>query len=203
LISLISAILVGGGTITLAIMTWRSIRQTRGIQKNERRERLLNEIIEWAIDICRCGLKPFSMPTKEKTGSIYLLEGLGDLSLEYESISGRTEYISSIAPKFGESLEDEVHGLAKFVEDRTKLIDEQIQILRGTSFETTGKAEITKTSVFKEWLVSKAWAKGWPKYLSESFIVNLFKMEMNRTVLLENARQVIYRATDLKTLDIN
>ena len=48
-ISLISAILIGGGTITLAIMTWKSIRQTRDIQQRERRERLLNEIIEWAI----------------------------------------------------------------------------------------------------------------------------------------------------------
>ena len=32
-------------------MAWRTIRQTRNIQKAEKRDRLLNEIIEWAIDV--------------------------------------------------------------------------------------------------------------------------------------------------------
>jgi len=50
-INLIAAILVGGGTLALACMTWKSIRQTRDIQKGERRERLLNEIIEWATEV--------------------------------------------------------------------------------------------------------------------------------------------------------
>lgn len=47
-INLIAAILIGGGTLFLGIMAWRNIRQTRNIQKTEKRERLLNEIIEWA-----------------------------------------------------------------------------------------------------------------------------------------------------------
>ena len=47
-INLIAAILVAGGTLFLGIMAWRTIRQTRSIQKAEKRERLLNEIIEWA-----------------------------------------------------------------------------------------------------------------------------------------------------------
>ncbi|MBA7577120.1 hypothetical protein ES708_18966 [subsurface metagenome] len=54
-ITLGAAILVGGGTLFLGIMAWRTIHQTRSIQKAEKRERLLNEIIEWAIDIAKCG----------------------------------------------------------------------------------------------------------------------------------------------------
>ncbi len=53
-INLIAAILVGGGTLFLGIMAWRAIRQTRNIQKAEKKERLLNEIIEWAIDVATC-----------------------------------------------------------------------------------------------------------------------------------------------------
>ena len=42
-INLIAAILVGGGTLFLGIMAWRTIRQTRNIQEAEKRERLLNQ----------------------------------------------------------------------------------------------------------------------------------------------------------------
>ncbi len=55
-IILAAAILTGGGTLFLGIMAWRTIRQTRNLQKTERRERLLNELIEWATDISRCGI---------------------------------------------------------------------------------------------------------------------------------------------------
>ena len=48
LINLIVAILVGGGTLFLGIMAWQTISQTSNIQKSEKRNRLLNEIIEWA-----------------------------------------------------------------------------------------------------------------------------------------------------------
>ena len=56
-ITLGAAILVGGGTLFLGIMAWRTICQTRSIQKAEKRERLLNEIIGWAIDIHKSSLE--------------------------------------------------------------------------------------------------------------------------------------------------
>ncbi len=55
-ITLGAAILTGGGTLFLGIMAWRTIRQTRSIRKAEKRERLLKEIVEWAIDISKCGI---------------------------------------------------------------------------------------------------------------------------------------------------
>jgi len=53
-INLIAAIIVGGGTLFLGIMAWRTIRQTRSIQKRERKERKLITIVEWATDIAKC-----------------------------------------------------------------------------------------------------------------------------------------------------
>ena len=50
-INLIAAILIGGGTLALAFMTWKSIRQTRSIQRAEKKERLLNEIIMWLKEL--------------------------------------------------------------------------------------------------------------------------------------------------------
>lgn len=47
-INLIAAILIGGGTLFLGIMAWRTIRQTRNIQKAEKREIILNDIQKWA-----------------------------------------------------------------------------------------------------------------------------------------------------------
>jgi len=57
-ITLGAAILVGGGTLFLGIMAWRTIRQTTSIQKAEKREGLLNEIIDWVIQINKSCIPP-------------------------------------------------------------------------------------------------------------------------------------------------
>ena len=48
-------VISGGATFLLAIAAFCAIRQTRGIQKSEKRQRLLNEIIVWAEDILLSG----------------------------------------------------------------------------------------------------------------------------------------------------
>jgi len=55
-INLVAAIIVGGGTLFLGIMAWRNIRLTRSIQKAEKKERLLNEIIEWAESVANSAI---------------------------------------------------------------------------------------------------------------------------------------------------
>ena len=59
-INLVAAILVGGGTLFLGIMAWRTIRQTRSIQKADKKERLLNEVIEWIFGINDITLEPIT-----------------------------------------------------------------------------------------------------------------------------------------------
>jgi hypothetical protein len=54
-INLIAAILIGGGTLALALMTWKSIRQTRNIREEDReldsKKRRLEEVQHWINEV--------------------------------------------------------------------------------------------------------------------------------------------------------
>ena len=143
-IALIAAILVGGGTITLAIMTWKSIRQTRDMQKSERKERLLNEIIEWATDISKCGVegnyekwrtftaryfdKVYEQNIKVKLGdflrekSVIGTTEIGELILSFSAMRGKSHYITKIASIFGQDLQNAVMKLVDDLEVHIKLL---------------------------------------------------------------------------------
>ncbi|MBA7608654.1 hypothetical protein ES703_15833 [subsurface metagenome] len=122
-INLIAAILIGGGTLFLGIMAWRTIRQTRSIQKAEKRGRLLNEIIEWAIDISTCSFREDKYALANVVTIDLLLVNLAALMDRYNSARMRGEYIRIIAPVFGTNLANSVQQVI------TKL-DEHIEVIR-------------------------------------------------------------------------
>jgi hypothetical protein len=104
-ISIISAILIGGGTLFLGIMAWLTIRQTRSIQKAEKRERLLNEIIEWAIDVSKRGadinfLLLAAQIDEEPWGGL----NLPSLQSNLRELKQRGEYILKVAETLDEPL---------------------------------------------------------------------------------------------------
>lgn len=70
-INLIAAIIVGVGTLFLGIMAWRTICQTRNIQKADKRERILNEIIDWVSDIKTNTIKANTQSAKLGRGPGY------------------------------------------------------------------------------------------------------------------------------------
>lgn len=111
-INLIAAILVGGGTLALAFMAWKSIRQTRSIQKAEKRERLLNEIIEWAEDIAECGTN-VNLPVNIKLTSDLVIDNLNKATfLGYLRLINRGEYVEAVTDKlFTEDLSKTVHKI--------------------------------------------------------------------------------------------
>ena len=106
-INLIAAILVGGGTLTLAVMTWKSIRQTRSIHQKERRDRLLNEIIEWASGCMSCAFE-INRPRigEAKSTEQYINRMQMELEDKLKSFQTKTGYIKGIATLslFGQSL---------------------------------------------------------------------------------------------------
>ena len=116
-INLIAAILVGGGTLFLGIMAWRTIRQTRSIQKAERRERLLNEIIEWAENFTKHPSTKIFGDLVNAAGTekvslhvhAHIAEVLGNLSGQV----GNSVYINKISQKFNKGLQDIVSKLSK------------------------------------------------------------------------------------------
>jgi len=111
-INLVAAILVGGGTLALAVMAYKAIRQTRGIQRSEKRERLLNEIIEWAEDIAECGTN-INLPVNIKLTTDLVIDNLNKVTfLEYLRLINRGEYIEAVADKlFTEDLYTTVHKI--------------------------------------------------------------------------------------------
>ena len=94
-INLAAAISGWIGILCLGIIAWLTIRQTRSIQKAEKRERLLNEVIEWAEDICRS-----SFGTEIEQETLVLENRL----LNYQELYIISKYIKKIAEKFEEVL---------------------------------------------------------------------------------------------------
>jgi len=112
-INLIAAILVGGGTITLAVMTWRAIRQTRNIHKKEEEQRLLNEIIEWAADLNKCAWESEYTISAGVSLEEYQIYREANIFSRWRAADAKSEFIRSIALTFGEDLHSAVENVKK------------------------------------------------------------------------------------------
>ena len=103
-----------------------SILHTRSLQKKERRERLLNEIIEWAIDIGKCGkradLSDLLHIADDKQES-FLPIRMTEAALNIGLMEGRNEYISTTALNFGQELQEDVDILIDCLEAYKELLE--------------------------------------------------------------------------------
>ena len=105
-------------TFILAGIAAYSIWQNYRLQKRERRERLLNEIIEWAINVVNCNigvnslniLKSEEAPTG-KTDQILTNAQLTEWSLRLQSLLTRGKYISATAKIFCDDLKNVIKTL--------------------------------------------------------------------------------------------
>ena len=147
-ISIVVAILVGGGTLALAFMTWKSIRQTRSIQKNEQRQRLLNEIIEWAMDAITCGFEIDIPEESEIDIKAYKVHFLGRLSDKLRAIQARGEYMKEIASAsvFGQGLNSAVK---KATDNLSRVIKNVELDIKGEDSEKT-RAEKAEFEEYKK-----------------------------------------------------
>ena len=98
------------GTIILAIASFWTIRQNYKFREKDRRERLLNEIIEWATDIAKCGLEKDLPDTSHITdvndGKLHLAYSTNILAKSFQSMRGRNQYIRQIVLIFGKDLQE-------------------------------------------------------------------------------------------------
>ena len=113
-------VLSATATLLLAGTAFWAIMDNRHSRIVERRERLLNEIIDWAIDIA-----------KTETQGEFLLESrksmLIDLLLKYQAVDARSEYIKVIAAEFGEDFQAAVNKTAKKLEEHLDILKKQIE----------------------------------------------------------------------------
>lgn len=133
-ITLGAAILVGGGTLFLGIMAWRTIRQARSIQKAEKRGRLLNEIIEWATDITkyRSGkackellqVTDSSGTTSYKKSLQFVHAEIVETKETFVGLRSQGRYISKIALTFGAELHKATKILAGKIDEYVNYLDD-------------------------------------------------------------------------------
>ncbi|MBA7486912.1 hypothetical protein ES707_22474 [subsurface metagenome] len=92
-----------------------SILHTQSLQKRERREKLLNEIIEWATDVASCGIEPTSPEVEEVTDAEALtflsnqVKKLGTLQL----LRARSEKIKEISLNIGSAMTNTVDEVTR------------------------------------------------------------------------------------------
>lgn len=117
-------------TFVLASVAVWSILQTRSIQKSEKRQRQLNEIRDWAIEISRLGLDrgyPVVRNQLEVQSTWNLLcDHTDDLVRLFSSMEEQNKYISAIAPKIDK-------GLGTVVDRLISKYDEHLEFLRNTA----------------------------------------------------------------------
>ncbi len=190
-INLIAAILVGGGTLFLGIMAWRTIRQTGSIQKSEKRERLLNEIIEWGLEVSRCSsVSPFSKYAEIENIQIQRIMIAIDSINSFTSLERRGEYIKQIALKLENRLGNAVGEVMINIKERNKLLalstgirsvpplDEMLKIIN--ILEVNGETLDVLGDDAKK----------------------LLALGKNAKTLVESVSKVIEEATKIKTRDI-
>ncbi len=180
LLYLIAVISGGVGTFCLGIIAWLSIRQTKNIQKAEKKERLLNEIIEWATDVAKCGIEP---GTPDLSDDKEAAKSWPFLDTQYKKLDGlqllRVESVSigSIALKIGADLRVAVN-------DSVDSLKKQI----GSLYE------------YKKFVDEHKNKKGEEKI---DFLTSMSKhVDNNNKLLYNSAIKVIEEATKIKTKDI-
>jgi len=119
-----------------------SLVQIKRLQKRERRERLLNEIIEWAIDVGRCGLEK-DLPDTSKIsdmneGKLHLAYSLNILAKTFQALRGRNQYTSEIVLTFSSGLQKAAKALINDIEEHIKLLDDLLGIINVKFMRITG-----------------------------------------------------------------
>lgn len=131
-INIVSAAIVGAGTIFLGTMAYRAIVQTRNIERTHRRHQTINEIIDWAISIAEFEMTATSswewaVMRKEKPSSVqrYFLYAETDKSLvNLKGMKIRGQHMALIAPDLGSTLNSNVNQLITNFNDYVNLVSQ-------------------------------------------------------------------------------
>jgi hypothetical protein len=141
------AIVVSAGvTLLLAIAAFWTIRQNYSLRKKERRERLLNEIIEWADDIRKSSsesIDPNEIIFDDPTMQIASQQVFQQLRRKYQSLNTKSAYMKeAISKVFG-------INLLSAVEKVIKKLNEAIKML-GTCITSKAKENSAKVEEYKK-----------------------------------------------------
>jgi len=107
-----------------------SILHTQSLQRKERRERLLNEIIDWAIDTSTCAFSvPYSLMLEDITAGLNKKDDVEkivrrrnltlytNLRLNYQILTRKSKHIENIASSLPGNLDYAVKRLRKQIDN--------------------------------------------------------------------------------------
>jgi len=83
-------------TGVLAFFTWWSIRNSNEKEERDRKERLLNEIIEWAEDLARLNFKIYNFVEAQISKESWVESGIGEIVSQFQVIEAKGIYITNI-----------------------------------------------------------------------------------------------------------
>jgi hypothetical protein len=97
-------------TLFLAYTAAKTIESSTEQEKRRRKDALLNEIIEWAVDVLECETEVSLAPIQAGVTDQNVLRGFARLNLlfKYRSADARSEYMINIAQVFEKDLQSAV-----------------------------------------------------------------------------------------------
>ena len=140
--------MVAFATLLLAFVAAMSIDATRAQDKRRRKEALLNEIIEWAMDAAKCeapiGATATVAITDAQADRRVVSSHLSELASICSDVILRGQYISQIASnsKFGKDLQQVIAKLIGDLEARITLLGRCNNALRATMPNEFNDAQI-------------------------------------------------------------
>ena len=196
--------LSAGATFLLAVAAFWAIWQTRKLQKRERRERLLNEIIEWGEDIAKCGVKDnkgsevwsnfaaryfdkvhvTNIKVEDFLREKFIIEfsRAADFLFTFTVMKGKSHYISRASLSLGQELQNAVLSLTRDLEMHIELIMNYLKDIRS---KLNSIEEVTNQELIQE--------------DSNNYIEEIGNHKEQLDLL---AYKVIEMATKIKTKDI-
>jgi len=122
------------GTIILAIASFWTIRQNYKFREKDRKERLLNEIIEWAQSLASWSEKKIAeglitiYPTQENVLSI-IFDRLSKQIDDIEKIKGRNIYILELSKTFHAEIKSSTNNIINQIDTlKEKLLEWKTEI---------------------------------------------------------------------------
>ncbi len=99
--------MVAFGTLILAIVAAMAIDSSRAIEKRrreeelakeerDRKERLLNEIIEWAEDVARLNFKIYNFIEAQIAKESWVESSIGEIVSQFQVVEAKGDYINTI-----------------------------------------------------------------------------------------------------------
>ncbi len=128
-------------TMLLAIAAFWVIRQNYELHKRERRERLLNEIIEWAAGVANIGFEEsiISLPEAGDSGvdeydmQRMTLSKLSSVYSTCKALDSRSKYISFISQNLSKELHKYVSNVSFRIDNLEKSLAKSIKEDKGIS----------------------------------------------------------------------